>query len=82
METSIFAETKEIESVSACWKSENFSVLGYKKGHPNWIHATEQNAYSDTLRSLLEVIPRTKPGQSSTSVILHNISFVTSAQRP
>jgi hypothetical protein len=79
-ETPNFTERKEIESVSACWKSDNFSILGYRRSHPNWIHASEHNAYRDTLRSLLEVIPRTRPGQISTGVIIYNNSFVTPTQ--
>jgi hypothetical protein len=43
METPTFAERKEIESLSACGKSDNFSILGYRRSHPNWIHALEHN---------------------------------------
>lgn len=81
MKTPKFAQRKEIECVSACSKSDNFSIPGYRRRHPNWIHASEHNAYGDTLRSLLEVIPRKRLGRISTGVILYDNSFVTPTQR-
>jgi hypothetical protein len=81
IKTPNFADRKEIESVSACCKSDNFSIPGYRRSHPNWIHTSEHNSHGDTLRSLLEVIPRKRPGHILTGVILYENSFVTPPQR-
>lgn len=60
METPNTFDIKNIQSVSVCWKRYRSCILGYKRSHTCWIHASgttlNTNPYCSMLQTLCDVI--------------------------